>query len=379
MINKQRVLSEFFELAGVTCHTKDEREIGDLLTKRLEELGCTVKEDTAGQKIGGNCGNLIADYPGSIAGPTVMLAAHMDCVEPCAGIKPILKDGVIRSDGSTILGADDKAGVVAILETLRVIKEKNIPHGPIQVVFAVAEEGGVNGSKNMDKELLKADFGYALDSSGSPGKIVNAAPGQNKVNVKVYGKTAHAGLAPEKGINAIVAAGRIMANLPPGRVDDETTCNVGIIKGGTATNVVPDMVEIACETRSRNSAKMEKLTKEFCKVFEDGAAAQEGVRVEITVQKAYDPYVLPDDMPAIVLAAASAQKLGLPVSIGGTGGGSDANFYNTYGVPCAVLGVGMSNAHTKEEYITEKDLYDAAAWTLQIIMETPPGNKKQVI
>ncbi len=366
MIDKKRVLEEFFELVGVTCTSRQEREIGDLLARRLGELGCTVTEDKAGERIGGNCGNLVANFPGNTEAPTIMLSAHMDCVEPCAGIKPVLKDGVIKSDGTTVLGADDKAGVVAILETLRVLKENNMPHGAIQVVFTVAEEGGVNGSKNMDKELLKADFGYALDSSGSPGKIINAAPGQNKVLVKVHGKTAHAGLAPEKGINAIVVAGKIMAKLPPGRVDEETTCNVGVIKGGTATNVVPDLVEITAETRSLVQEKLDKLTVDFCRVFKDGAAA-EGVTVDVEVKKAYSPYKLPNDLPAIKLAAAAAEKLGLPVSVTGTGGGSDANFFNTYGVPCAVLGVGMANVHTKEEYILEKDLYDAAAWVLEIV------------
>lgn len=369
MINKKRVLAEFFELIQVKCSTLQEREIGDLLTARLKELGCSVTEDNAGEKLGGNCGNLIANLKGNLPGaPRIMLAAHLDCVEPCAGIKPQIKDGVITSDGTTILGADDKAGVTAILETLRVIKEQNLAHGDIQVVFTVAEEGGVNGSKNMDQSLLSADFGYALDSSGRPGKIIDKAPGQNKIHVKIHGKTAHAGLAPEQGINAIIAAGKILATLPQGRIDDETTCNVGTIKGGRATNIVPDLVEISCESRSRNQEKLDKLTAEICKAWEDGAK-ENGVKIDIVVAKSYGPYVLDKESRVITVAADAAKKLGLDVQITGTGGGSDSNFFNNYGIPCTVLGVGMQKAHTTEEYIIEEDLYTTAALVLQIIKD----------
>lgn len=369
MINKKRVLDEFFELVQIKCSTRQEREVGDLLTRRLKELGCTVTEDDAGEKLGGNCGNLVANLKGNIPGaPTVMFAAHIDCVEPCANVKPRITDGVITSDGTTILGADDKAGVTAILETLRVIKEQNLAHGDLQVVFTVAEEGGVNGSKNMDKSLLKADFGYALDSSGRPGKIIVKAPGQNKIHVKIHGKTAHAGLAPEQGVNAIVAAGKILAKVPQGRLDDETTCNVGTIKGGRATNIVPDLVEISMESRSRNQEKLDRLTQQICSVFEE-EAKNNNVKVDVVVAKSYGPYVLDENSKVVAAAAAAAKKLGIEVELTGTGGGSDANFYNNYGVPCSVLGVGMQKAHTTEEFIIEEDLYTTAAWVLQIVKD----------
>ena len=235
MINKQRILNDFFELVQIKCSTLQEREIGDLLTKRLQELGFSVTEDQAGKKLGGNCGNLIATRQGSISSaPKLMLTAHMDCVEPCSNIRPQLKDGLITSDGTTILGADDKAGIAAIFEALHCLKEQNIPHGDLQVVFTVAEEGGVNGSKNMDHSLLKADLGYTLDTGGHPGKITCRAPGQDKIFVKIQGKSAHAGIAPENGINAISAAAHIRRailliffmdfpqnRMPRGRVDEK--------------------------------------------------------------------------------------------------------------------------------------------------------------
>lgn len=369
MINKKRILDEFLELVQIKCSTRDEREVGDLMTARLKDLGCTVTEDNAGQILGGNCGNLIANLKGNTPGaPTIMLSAHLDCVEPCAGVKPQIKDGIITSDGTTILGADDKAGVTAILETLRVLKEQNLAHGDVQVIFTVAEEGGVNGSKNIDQSLLKADFGYALDSSGRPGKIIVEAPGQNKIHVKIHGKTAHAGIAPEQGINAIVVAGIALAQVPQGRIDEETTCNIGAIQGGKVTNIVPDLVEITCESRSRNQAKLDQLTAEICQSFET-AAAKNGAKAEITVNKAYGPYVLSKESQVVSAAANAAKKLGLAVEVTGTGGGSDANFYNNYGIPCSVLGVGMQKVHTKEEFIIEEDLYTTAALVLQIIKD----------
>ena len=272
MINKQRVLQEFYELVQIHCPSYNERAVADLLIKRLEALGGTVVEDHGAAKaLGGNTGNLVASFKGTKAGaPAILMAAHMDCVNPCKDIKPRLENGVLKSDGTTILGGDDKGGVVAILETLRCLQEQKLPYGNLQVLFSVCEEQGVAGSKNLDKSLLKADFGFTLDSSGRPGKIVNAAPGQNKIFAKVHGKTAHGGVAPEKGINAIKKAAEILMGVPQGRIDEETTCNIGIIKGGTATNIVPDLVEIAMDCRSRNKEKLAKLTQQIVTAYEEG-------------------------------------------------------------------------------------------------------------
>jgi len=374
MVNKQRVLTDFFELVKIKCSTKDERQVSDILKARLVELGMEVTEDKTGEKIGGNCGNVIAYTKGTVDAPALMLTAHMDCVEPCGGIKPQLNDGIITSVGDTILGGDDKAGIVAILEALRLIGEKNISHGPIQVIFTVAEEGGLNGAKNIDPAALKADFGYAFDSGGAPGEIINMAPGQNSINVVVHGKKAHAGVAPEDGINAIVVAGKAMAELNYGRIDFETTSNIGLISGGVATNIVPDMVELKCEARSRNMEKLEIQTHYMKETFERVAAAN-GARAEVTVEKAYGPYVLMEDAPVVTLAVKASQSIDLTPEIKATGGGSDANFFNNYGVPTAVLGVGMSKVHTTDEYIKEVDLYNSAELVVALI-KTAAAMKK---
>lgn len=367
MINKERMLAEFFELVKIKCSTRAEREVAEILKGRLAALGMEVFEDNTGEKIGGNCGNLIAYLEGTIEGaPVLLLTAHMDCVEPCAGIEPQLKDGIITSVGDTVLGADDKAGITAILEGLRTIKEQKIPHGPVQVVFTVAEEGGLNGAKHMEPSLLKADFGYALDSSGAPGEIINMAPGQNNITAIIHGKKAHAGVAPEEGINAIVVAGAALAEMKYGRIDSETTANIGIISGGVATNIVPDLVEIKCEARSRNMEKLELQTLHMKDTFERVAAAHGG-RGEVIVKKSYGPYVLTEDAPVVTLAVNASESIGLTPDIKATGGGSDANFFNNYGVPTAVLGVGMNKVHTADEYIKEIDLYNSAELVAALI------------
>ena len=370
MIDKKRVLDEFFELVSIRCSTLDEREIADLLTTRLRDLGAAeIHEDGAGKALGGNTGNIVANFKGTVEDvPTVMLTAHMDCVEPCANIKPILKDGVIRSDGTTILGADDKAGVVAILETLRCLKEKNSPHGDLQIVFTVAEEGGVNGSRCLDTSLLHADLGYTLDTHGHAGTAAFKAPGKNQLAVTIHGKAAHAGIDPDAGRNAITAAGKVLSAVPQGRIDEETTCNVGRIAGGTATNVVAETCTLHFETRSRDKVKLDALTQRMMDAV-NAAIEGTGCTVTIDLKKDYDPYELPADALPIQYLRRAAEKLGFPVILEEEGGGSDANHFNAYGVPTTVLGVGMTDCHTKEESILEQDLYDAAALTLAIVQE----------
>lgn len=375
MIDEKRVLDTFLELVKVPCSTKQEREIADILTKRLQELGATVHEDDAGKKLGGTAGNLIADVPGDVAAPTIMLTAHMDCVEPCTNIKPVIKDGVIRSDGTTILGGDDKAGVAAILETLQQIREQKIPHGPIQVVFTIAEEGGVHGSQNLDRSLLHADFGFTLDTHGHPGAMTVKAPGKNQIRLEIVGKPAHAGIAPEKGISTIVAAAALIADAPQGRIDEETTCNLGVIRGGSATNVVPEKCEIFYETRSRVKEKLDAITQKVIEHF-TGGAAKTGCKITAEILPDYDPYEVPLDAPNIGVASRAAESLGFPVEHKESGGGSDANHFNEYGVPTVVLSVGMQDAHTKDECIREKDLYDSARWALAIVKEAAKLPKK---
>ncbi|MDO4178586.1 MAG: M20/M25/M40 family metallo-hydrolase [Phascolarctobacterium sp.] len=369
LINKERVLKEFFHLIQLPCPSLKERPAADYVIAAMQEMGAeSIVEDTQSRlALGGDTGCIVANFKGNKEGaPKILLGAHLDCVANCIGIKPQIVDGVIKSDGTTILGGDDKGGVVAILEAIRCLKEQNIPHGDIQVLFSVSEEQGVAGTRTMNGSLLDADFGYALDSSGRPGKIIFAAPGQNKIFAKIHGKTAHGGVAPEKGINAIKKAAEILCGVPTSRIDEETTCNIGIINGGIATNVVPDLVEVAMDCRSRNKDKMAKLTQEIVDAFVEGGKKID-TPVDIEVKHSYDPYLLDKDSACIQLAARACEALGIEVNIAATGGGSDASHINGFGVPCTVLGTGMTNVHTVEEILLEEDLYMTAEWTLKIL------------
>ncbi|KGK90857.1 peptidase M20 [Desulfosporosinus sp. HMP52] len=367
MVNRERLLAEFFELIKIDSPTKNERQIADILKSRLVGLGMEVTEDEAGQKAGGNCGNVFAYLKGNLPkAPVILLSAHMDTVDPCLNIEPIMKDGIISSAGATILGADDKSGIAPILEVLRTIQEQNIPHGDIQVIFSVAEEGGLNGVKHLDRTLLKADLGFVMDCVGGPGEIILAAPGQDRINVVIKGRAAHAGFAPEEGVSSIVVAAKAIASMTTGRIDEETTANIGTIEGGRATNIVPDEVVIACEARSRDLTKLEIQTNRMCNAFQR-CAEEMGAAAEIEVIRLYEPFTLTEESQVVVIASQATKSAGLKVVTGVTGGGSDANYYNRYGVPCAVLGTGMQKPHTTEESIKEEDLYRTADLLIEII------------
>ena len=373
MLNNVRLLEDFFSLVRIRSPARDERAIADMLSVRMKAMGFEVHEDDVGSKIGGNAGNLIGYMAGSVAGaPRLLLSVHMDTVEPCDGIKPRLKDGLITSDGTTILGADCKAGMAAIFEALRAVQETGQQHGDIQLVITVAEEGGVNGSKHLDPGRLRADVGYVLDVDGPPGEIVVQAPGKDRIDVVIHGKKAHAGIAPELGVNAVALAARALARLPMGRLDAETTINVGNINGGGATNVVPDRVAFAIETRSQNRTKLDFLTAQTCQTITE-EAIRGGGRAEISAKRDYEPYGLADDAPQVLLARRAMESIGLVPQCKPTGGGSDANFFNSYGVPTAVLGTGMSKVHTVDECIREQDLYKLAEVALAIIRTAAAG------
>lgn len=367
-VNKERMLNEFKEIVAIPCHTLQERPVADYLKAKLEGLGFTVEEDGAGTQLGGNCGNLWGFLPGTKPGAVrVLLSAHMDGVEPCGGTTVVQKDGVLYSDGSTILGGDDKSGVEGILEGLRLLQESGAEHGDIQILFTIAEEGGVNGSRCMDKSKLRADVGYALDGEGAPGEIVISAPGQYKYKISVHGKKAHGGLEPEKGVNAIMIAAKALADVKRyGRIDEETTANIGIIGGGVATNVVPDLVNIEGDARSRSNDKLLAIRDEIVNTIVS-SAEKYGAQVTAQVDHKYSSFLIDENSTVVELAKKACAAHGFTPVVTATGGGSDASFINAYGVPCVILGTGMSNVHTVDEYIKEEDLYNSALMVYGIL------------
>ncbi len=365
-VRPERLIAEFLELVQVDSVSGKERQIADLLIHKLADLGLEVREDEAGKAAGSNSGNVIGWLPGKGRGPVIMLCSHMDTVEPGTGVRPVLKDGVISSAGDTVLGADDKAGIATILEVLRIVREQRLEHGGLEIVFTIREEDGLYGAKNLQYHLLKARYGFVLDSDGSPGTIINRAPSQDRIGITIRGKAAHAGMNPEDGINAIKVASEAIAQMNLGRIDHETTCNIGIISGGRASNIVPDSVTIQGEARSLNNSKREAQTARMCREV-SRVAENNGARAEIFVETIYNSFHLGEESPPVKVALEAAYKLGLQPKLGKTGGGSDANIYNQRGIPTVVLGVGMKKAHTCEEYITTADLVNNAEYLLEIL------------
>lgn len=370
MVNVNRMVEEFLALVQVDSISGQERELADLMIEKLAQLGLTAIEDGAGAKIGTGTGNLIACLPGNRPeAPCLLVNAHLDTVKPGLGVRPRIINDIIFSAGDTILGADDKAGLVAILETLRVLLENpDLPRGDVLVVFTVFEEGGLLGSKHIDQELLRADMGLVLDCTGTPGTLVIRGPSQDKIKATVIGKAAHAGIAPEQGINAIQVAARAIAKMELGRLDEETTANIGLILGGKAINIVPEAVIMEGETRSLSEAKRIKATGAVTGRLKEAAAAA-GAGVEIEVETIYpEMNVIPDQL-IVRLATRAAENLGLEPRTVATGGGSDAHIFNALGIPTINLATGMRDVHTTGEHITIDDLVMNARLVLEIIKE----------
>ena len=369
-INEGRLKSTFIELVGVPCPSCDEKREADLLVKKLQELGMEPKVDRAGEQCGGTTGNvwvfLKGDVPGALR---LFFEAHMDSVAPTTGTNVIEKDGVLYSDGTTTLGGDDKSGVAAVLEAMQCIIENDLPHGDIQVCFTIGEETGSYGVRYMDKTMIQADAGYCMDCGGHPGAIFNASPKAINLKLKVKGKSAHAGLEPEKGINAIMLAADALHALPAyGRIDEETTLSVDMIDGGLAPNIVPEACEIVIDMRCPNQTKLERLKNETVEIFRNVVEAKGGA-VEVAVKEVAPGVNLNTDHATVKLAATAAEKLGFPVSTGFTGGCSDANFLCGMGLPTVLLATGMDKIHTTEERLALEDLYNAASWVLGIVEE----------
>lgn len=369
MINEERLLQEFLELVQIDSETKYEAEIAQALKKKFTELGVDVFDDDTSSKTGHGAGNLICTLPGTKDDvDTIYFTSHMDTVVPGKGVKPSIKDGYVVTDGRTILGADDKAGIAVMLEVVRIIKEENIPHGTIQFIITVGEESGLHGAKALNPSLIKAKYGYALDSDGKVGNIVVAAPTQAKVKAIVYGKTAHAGVAPEKGVSAITIAAKAIAKMPLGRIDEETTANIGRFEGGGPTNIVCDRVDILAEARSLLPEKMEAQVNKMREAFETTASSMGG-RAEMDVEVMYPGFKYGEGDYVVEIARKAAAKIGRSAELLKSGGGSDANVIAGFNIPTVNLAVGYEEIHTTSERMPISELNKLAEMVIAIIDE----------
>ncbi len=356
MIDRERLLRSFLDLLHINSPSRQEGDVAAYASRALREMGFEVRQDEAAHPLGGQTGNIVATLPGSAAGaPRILLCAHMDTVQPTDGIRVIREDGVIRQEGAAVLGADDKAGIAAILEGVRSALESGEKLGQVQVLLLICEEIGLLGSKHLDMSLVQSDFGYVFDSGKPVGHLVSEAPSHDNIAVQMTGRAAHAGVCPEEGASAILAAALAISRIPLGRIDHETTANVGVISGGSARNIVPERCEVKAEARSRDEAKLERQVTLMRQAFEE-AARETGCTAQIEVSRQYLGYRHSREAPLVRLALRAAEEAGLEMDLLPHGGGSDCNILNEKGLPCAVVGVGYDRIHTPEESISEDDL-----------------------
>ena len=385
MINQDRIKNLLIELIKIDSLSRKERDVAMRLKDEMEALGASVAIDDAGEKVGGNVGNLIAHFPGNRpAAQPLLLSAHMDTVVPGEGVTPFLDGDILRSDGRTVLGGDDKSGVAIICEVLRVVRENKLPCGDIDVVFTICEEAGLVGAKCLDVSRLKARTGLVLDSD-SVGFLFTRAPAANRMEFRVRGLEAHAGVCPENGISAIQVAAEGIAQMKLGRIDDETTANIGLIEGGMAVNIVPNSVVLKGEARSHSVEKLQRQTEHMRRCLEE-AAARHAVElngklfqatVEAKIERDYDRMEVPDGAPIVRLVQAAARNLDVELKTLATGGGCDANVLNQKGLEVANLSTGMRDIHTVKEWLNLQDLYLSARLVLEVVTLNAAGIKSE--
>jgi tripeptide aminopeptidase len=365
------LLPFFLELLALPSPPGRERAVADRVGEYLDELGVAHEEDTAGGSIGGTTGNILATVPatgGGGGGTPIFLCAHLDTVPPTAPIEPVLEDGIVRNAQPTILGADNKAAVAVMLEAVRRVREERRPHAGIELVFTPKEETGLEGAKHLDLARLRAPLGFVYDHAGPIGEIVAAAPASTSIDAVFVGRAAHAGMHPEEGRSAVYAAARAVSDLRLGRIDAETTANVGRIEGGTARNIVPDRCSVVAEARSRDERKLRELVREVVESLTYAAALAE-CEVELTLEDEYDAYRFRPDDDVYRLAASALRTCGFEPRGIEAGGGADANVFNAAGRPCANLANGMARIHSADEHIAVADLDAMASVTVALIDE----------
>ncbi len=347
-----------------------EKDVALVLEKEMKEIGGECFYDDCGAKVGGNTGNLIVKLKGNTDAPPFFLCSHMDTVAPGKGIKPSIKDGVMRSDGTTILGSDDKSGVSIIVEAVRCLKENALPHGDIEIAFTICEEVGLLGAKFIDCSIFNSSYGIVLDSS-TPDRLVLKCPASDRLKAKITGVEAHAGLCPEDGVSAIEIASKAIARMNLGRIDFETTANIGTISGGSAMNIVPGEANVLGEARSHDEEKLLAQMDHMSECFEEASIEVRGDASAVEIERE-NIYPLMDVSPSSVITKMveeTARGLGHPVVLHTSGGGCDANYLNRKGLECVNLGTGMYDLHTVNEHLVIEEFNRSADIVLATIMK----------
>lgn len=368
-IQEERLIKLFKDLCLINAPALHEKESVAWTRQFLEAQGFEVWEDHAGAKIGGNANNLIVRLKGNKAGaPSIFFSSHFDTVEPTEGLVIEERDGVFYSASDTILGADDKAGMAPMIEALIALKDADAPRGDVYLLLNVAEEIGLKGAAVLELDDLNLDFGYVFDTGPPVGSFVTRTATHDKLVFKITGRPAHAGKHPEEGINAIEVAARAIAGMKLGRIGPETTCNLGIIEGGTGVNVVCPSVTIRAEARSTSVEDLDAQVDHMIQRFEE-AAREMGAKFEVEQDRHYSSYTIPDDAQVVQVALRASQALGHNPELKTTLGGSDANMINAKGVPSIVCCTGMKEIHTHDEHVAREDLVKLAHLAYQLVIE----------
>ena len=359
------ILNEFIELVQIDSDSLNERNMADALTAKLKEIGCDVWEDKEMiEDIGGTAGNLYGVLEGTCPG-SILFSAHMDRVANGHGIKPVVNDGIVTAQG-TILAADDLSGVCAILDGIRRVKASGKPHPRVEVLFTVCEEKGVTGSRYIKYDRILSKEGYALDSPGRIGRVINAAPSAATITYEVEGKNAHAGNAPEQGINAVMAAAKVLSRIPDGRLDFESTANFSTFEAVGPTNVVNAKAVVKGESRSRSNEKLDnylELVQKTC----DEVAAETGAKITLDIFRKYYGFVVEPETSCIGRLKKVYDEMGIEMLVEKGGGGMDANRLNEHGIACVGVATGYFKNHSVNEHLYVEDLERSGEMVERII------------
>ncbi len=376
-VNKERLAANFIELCEIDSPSRQEGRISRRLQEIFREMGAMeIIEDDSSAQTGSECGNLIIRFDGALPLTPIFLSCHMDTVQPAEGVRVKREGDLFTSAGDTILGSDDKSGIAACIEALRLMREHDRAHRPVDLVITTCEEIGLIGAKALNPELVRAKEGYALDSSGFA-RVITHAPALNRVHITINGVAAHAGLHPEWGVNALILAAQALAKVRSGRIDEETTANFGTISGGAACNIVPEKVEIEAEVRSHSLEKLARVTDEICDIFTTTIAAwsdptglAKGVpSVDVEVREDFTVMQLAPQDPVLRRVDAAARSIGMALSYEKAGGGSDANIFNGKGLATAIIATGMTNVHSTSEQVTLQDMVDLTRLLIALLTE----------
>lgn len=366
MINEKRLLWEFLKLVQIDSETTHERWIATYLKEKLHRLGLHVEEDDTKELTGCSAGNLICTFPGTMKNvPKLYFTAHMDTASPGKGVRPRIDDGYVTSDGSTILGADDKAGLAAMIEVIHVLRENDLEHGDIQFIMTVGEEAALAGARVLDMNQIQAQFGYTLDGEGKVGTIVTDAPALATLKAVIYGKSHDTRNDAEKGLSAIRIATQAIHHMSLGHIDGDTTAQIIRFTAGQLPDA--DLIELICEVRSMNDAKLFGQIDHMESIFHKCAWQNKG-RAEITYERLYPPLSLREESKVVEIARQAALRIGRTPRLAKSRDGSDANIFSSRGIPTAVLGVGYEKIHTTKERMPLEELYKLAEMVLAIIM-----------